>query len=243
MVMKVRVILVSLLIIITISFIQSTKAEDVEWDYGNYLSCLDIISFDDPVTAGGMASISVEVGANTDVVLHVEFKGEFAWGHWVFYSKEVFIGQGVSSVTESVSVPFKTLIEPASDFYYYVYVTFPLESWSSSAWGLAQSVSISAPGEIGHEGLVALMSHLKWLVKMSQLPEGTKTSLMSKLEAAGSLIDSAFLSGDLGKLTGALGSLNAFLNELDSDVLKSYPDSKIWKDQCCVLIGLVEVYV
>ena len=243
MVMKARVILVPLLILIIISFARSARAVDVEWDYGDYLSSLEIVSFDDPVTAGGMASISVEVGANTDVVLHLEFKGEFAWGHWVFYSKEVFIGEGVSSVAESVRVPFKTLIEPASDFYYYVYVTFPLEGWSSSAWGLAQSVSISAPGEIGHEGLVGLMSHLKWLVKMSQLPEGIKTSLMSKLEAAGSLIDCAFLSGDLSKLTGALGSLNAFLNGLDSDVLRSYPDSRIWKDQCCVIMDLLEVYV
>jgi hypothetical protein len=173
----------------------------------------------------------------------VEFKGEFSWGHWVFYSKEVFMGEGVSCVSESVRVPFKVLIEPASDFYYYVYVTFPLEGWSSSAWGLAQSVGISAPGEIGHEGLVGLMSHLKWSVYVSQLPEGVKASLMSKLEAAGSLIDSAFLSGDLSKLNGALGSLNAFLNELDSDVLESYADSKLWKDQCCVIVDLVEVYV
>ena len=74
MVVRARVIIVPLLILVIISFTQRARAEDVEWNYSNYLSSLEIISFDDPVTAGGMASISVEVGANTDVVLHVELR-------------------------------------------------------------------------------------------------------------------------------------------------------------------------
>ena len=41
MVMRARVILVPILILMITSFAQSARADDVEWDYGNYLSSLE----------------------------------------------------------------------------------------------------------------------------------------------------------------------------------------------------------
>lgn len=229
--------------LIMLSFATHTpeiRGNTVEWDYTNYLNSLSILSYDDPVTAGQMASITVEVNANTEVVLHIEFKGEFDWGHWAFDSIEAPLDPGVSTVTKEVNVPIKTAIEPASDFYYYIYVTLLGDGWSSSTWNLRQNVGVDHPTEIGHEGFGMLLGHMKWSVYSSQLPEGIKTSTLSKLEAAGKIIHSAFTSGNLNKLNGAVGPMNAFLNELNSEKGVSYPDSDTWEGQGEVIIRLIE---
>lgn len=171
------------------------------------------------------------------------FKGEFSLGHWVFSSVEVPLEPYLSTISANVEVPYKTLIEPASDFYYYIYVTLPGDEWNSDAWSLRQSVDVAPPSEIGQEGLEALFSHLKWSVHSSLLPKGIKTSLMSKLDAAWNLIYSAFESGVMDMLNGAIGCMNAFLNELDSEKLESYPDSDLWEEQGEVIIELLESYV
>lgn len=234
------VALSSLLMLILIFPITESSGNVPQWDYTNYLYSLSVLSYDDPVTAGQTASITVELGANTEVVLHIEFKGEFEWGHWAFDSTEVLLDPGLSTVSKEVNLPIKTIIEPASDFYYYVYVTLPGDEWSSSAWNLRQSVSVDPPTEIGHEGLGMLLSHMKWSVYSSQLPKGIMTSILSKLEAAGKIIYSAFTSDNLNKLNGAVGSMNAFLNELNSEKVGSYPDSDLWEDQGEVIIRLIE---
>ena len=231
----------SLLLILSFFFIvPSSTANMSEWNYSNYLYSLDIILYNDPVIAGQPNQITVEVGANTDVVLHVEFKGDFTWGYWVFESTETPLEPGPSTVTANIEIPYKTLIEPASDFYYYVYVTLPGDEWSPDALSIRQSVDVAPPSEIGQEGLEALFGHLKWSVHSSLLPKGIKTSLMSKLEAAWNLIYSAFESGVMDKLNGAIGCMNAFLNELDSEKLESYPDSDPWEDQGEVIIEFLE---
>jgi len=160
------------------------------------------------------------------VVLHVEFKGEFPWSHWTFSSCEVQVEEGLSTVACDVDVPYKTIVEPASSFYYYMYVNLPEDLWGSSAWGLAQTVSLEPSSEVSHEELVACMSQLKWLVDTSSLSDRVRNSLFSKLEEAGDKIDSAYELGDMNKLLGAIGSLNAFINELQSNnEAASHPDS------------------
>ena len=228
----------SLLLVLGFVFIVPSSTANVsKWNYSNYLYSLDITSYDDPIIAGQSNQIMVEVGANTDVILHVEFKGEFQWGHWTFISCDVQVEEGLSTVSCDVDIPYKTIIEPASSFYYYVYVTLPGDPWGSSTWGLAQTVTMAPPSEVSHEELAACMSQLKWLVETSSLSDGVRNSLFSKLEEAGDKIDSAYASGDMNKLLGAIGSLNAFINELQSNnEAASHPDSETWKEQAEFII-------
>lgn len=240
--MRKRIVLMGPFILM---FLQSLIPNVVaQLDYSNYLYSLDMVSYVDPVTAGGVGSVKVEVGANKDVNVHVEFKGHFSWGEWTFSSVVIPVGAGVQTVTGEVSVPYKTLIEPASHFYYYVYVALRGESWSPKAWGLVQTVDVIPASEVSHEELVALMSNLKWRVHTSSLSGGIKSSLFSKLEAAGWKIDSAYASGNMGKLKWAIGLLKAFLNELDSsNEASSYPDSELWEEQAEFIIERIELAI
>jgi hypothetical protein len=129
------------------------------------------MSYEDPVTAGGRGLISVEVGANTDVVVRFEFKGSFPWGDWSYCSLEVPLDAGKQVLTESVEVPLKTLHEPANYFYYYVYVTLPYDSWSPNAWGLLKKTKVidsTQPdfviNEVPYGTLVATISSITALV-------------------------------------------------------------------------------
>ena len=211
----------------------TASSEDSTWSHSDYLYLMEISSFDESVVAGEMGALTVEVGANTPVVVHIEFKGRFSWGDWVFHSSEVQVGAGESIVVGEVYVPYKVLIEPASYFYYYVYVTFPLNHWSSSVWGVTQNVSVMAPEDVSHEELVACMSHLTWLVETSSLPPRERGRLLSRLDSAGAMIDSAFeVGGNLNKLHGAVGQLQAFIDKLtDDDDLSAYLDAEIWIEQ------------
>jgi len=88
------------------------------------------------------------------------------------------------------------------------------------------------------------MSQLKWLVDTSSLSDGVRNSLFSKLEETGDKIDSAYESGDMNKLLGAIGSLNAFINELQSDnEAASHPDSEVWKEQAEYIIYRMKTVV
>jgi hypothetical protein len=219
-----------------------SQANDVEWDYTNYLYSLEIMEYDEYITAGQSGSINVIVGANTAVVLHVEFKGSFDLGHWVYHSKISLLESVFTETVTTVDVPYKALIEPASEFYYNVYVTLPGDEWSPQAWGLAESTLVSPPEEVCHVELVAYMNHLKWLVDTSELSGGVKQSLFSKLEAAGSKIDMAYTSGNLNKLHGTVGSLNSFINELNEDgEASTYPDSAFWMGQAEYIVERIEL--
>jgi hypothetical protein len=159
----------------------------------------------------------------------------------VFHSSEVQIGAGESTVLGEVYVPYKVLIEPASYFYYYVYVTFPLSHWSSDVWGVTQNVSVMAPENVSHEELVTCVSHLAWLVETSSLPPRERGRLLSKLDSAGEMIDSAFeIGGNLNKLHGAVGQLQAFIGKLtDDDDLSAYLDAEIWIEQAYFIIDRI----
>jgi hypothetical protein len=219
-----------------------SQANNVEWGYTNYLYSLEITEYDESITVGQSGSIKVLVGANTEMVLHVEFKGSFDWGHWVFDSRTIPLESGLNEVEATIYVPYKALIEPVSEFYYYVYVTLPGDEWNSQAWGQTEEVSVYPPEEVSHDELVAYMSHLKWLVDTSDLSGGVKQSLLSKLEAAGYKIDTAHASGNLNQLHGAVGSLNSFINELNEDVeALTYPDSTIWKRQAEFIVERIEL--
>ncbi len=233
---------VSLLLIMSFVFIvPSSTANMTEWDYSNYLHSLEIAYYDDPVIAGQSNQITVEVGANTDVVLHAEFKGEYPWGHWTLGSCDVQVEEGLSTIACDIEVPYKTVIDPVSSLYYYVYVTLPGDPWGSSTWGLTQIITLEPPSVVSHEELAACMSQLKWQVGTSSLSDGIRNSLLSKLEEAGDKINSAFESGEMNKLLGAVGSLDAFINELQSNnEAASYPDSETWKTQVEYIIERTE---
>ena len=124
---KTLVFLIALLTLtsVIIPIARARKADNVQWSYGNYLYDLVILSFDNPVEAGRTGSITIQLGANTVVTAHVEFKGHYSWGEWIYYSEEIQLGPGETEFTEAVEIPFKTIVEPTCEFYYYVYVTFP----------------------------------------------------------------------------------------------------------------------
>lgn len=222
----------------TVFLFPTASSEESSWSHDDYLYLLEISSFDESIVAGEMGTLTVEVGANTPVVVHIELKGRFSWGDWVFHSSEVQVGAGESTVASEVYVPYKTLIEPASYFYYYVYVTFPLSPWSSEAWEAIQNVSVMAPEDVSHEELVAYMSHLKWLVDTSSLPLRERGRLLSRLDSAGEMIDSAFeIGGNLNKLHGAVGQLRAFICKLtDDDDLSAYLDAGLWIEQASFIV-------
>ena len=223
---------------------QNSSAIVCEWNYCNYLYSLEITSCDDPVIAGQPNQITLEAGANTDVVLHVELKSEFPWGHWTFSSCEFQVEEGLNTVTCHVDVPYKTIIEPTTSFYYYIYVTLPGDPWDPSTWSLAKTVTVEPPSSVSHEELAACMSQLKWSVHTSDLSEGIKQSLLSKLEEAGDKIDSAYESGEMNKLLGATGSLEAFINELQSNNEAAlYPDSETWKKQAEYITDRIEILI
>jgi len=155
----------------TLLFIPVLESKENNWNYDNYLHSLRIMSYDDPVTTGGKGLISVEIGANTDVVAHIEFKGCFPWGDWSYYSLEVPVDAGKQVLTKSVDVPIKTLHEPANYFYYYVYVTLPYDSWSPNAWGLLKETKVTDSiqpdfviKELPYGTLVATISSITALV-------------------------------------------------------------------------------
>lgn len=230
-----------IILVLLLSLIPNAAAH---WNYKNYLYLLKIDSYVDPVTAGEIGSVTVKVGANAAVDVHVELKGSFSWGEWAFSSVVIPLKSKSGTVTGEVGVPYKTLIEPISCFYYYVYVTLRDDSWNPKAWGLVQKVEVNPPSEVSHKELVALMSHLKWLVHTSSLSEGIKNSLFSKLEAAGWNIDTAYDTDDLKKLNGAIGSLEAFINELESsNEASSYSDSELWEEQAEFIIERIELVI
>jgi hypothetical protein len=73
------------------------------------------------------------------------------------------------------------------------------------------------------------------------LSEGIQQSLLSKLEEAGDKIDSAYETGDTNKLLGAMGSLYAFINELESNnEAEAHPDSETWEEQAELITERIE---
>jgi hypothetical protein len=232
----------SLFLILSLVFmVPSSIANLYEWDYSNYLYSLKIVSYDCPVIAGQLNRITVEIGANTAVVLHVEFKGAFSWGHWTFGSYEVQVDEGLNTVVCEMNIPHKVSVESSSSFYFYAYVTMPGDTWSSTSWGLVQTVALKPPSEVSYEELMVCLSQLKWLIDKSSLTDGIRNSLILKLEVAGDKIDSSYQSGDNNGLLGATGSLNALINELQSNnEAASHYNSETWKEKTGYIIQRIK---
>ena len=232
-----------LLLLSGITFLApNVSPEEPAWSYYDYLYLMEISSYDESIVTGEVGALTIEVGANTPVVVHIELKGRFSWGDWLFYSSEIQIGVGEGTVVGEVYVPYKVLIEPASYFYYYVYVTFPSSPWSTDVWGTTQNVTVTAPMDASHEELVAYVSHLKWLVETSSIPHRKMGRLMSRLDSAGDMIDSAFqIGGNLNKLHGAVGQLQAFIGKIvDGDDLSAYNEAVKWVEQASFIIERIQ---
>jgi len=76
--MKLRLAHMAVLLVVCIFlFFPVSTANVREWSYKNYLYSLEILSYEDAVTAGQSGSLTLEVGANTDAVLHLELKARF----------------------------------------------------------------------------------------------------------------------------------------------------------------------
>jgi hypothetical protein len=155
--MRTKILLVTIVLLLTASAIPRPVSDNSENNYNNYLFSLDVLKCDDTVATGESGSINVKVGARTEVDLHIEFKGKYQWGHWTFSSEKFTVEPGVNMLKEEFSVPQGSLDDPALNYYIYVYVTMPGDTWNSMAWGLTRDVNVILPepdksAEIGVHG-------------------------------------------------------------------------------------------
>ena len=231
--MKVKTIHVTLALIVLTSLITPiTEAIQSQWGYDNYLYKLSTISYEDPAEAGRMNSIQIQVGANTEVTAHIEFKGHYSWGEWVYESKEIQLDAGTSTFTTEVEVPFKTIVEPTCIFYYYIYVTLPGESWTPNCWGLRADSQLALPAEISLEDLRSMMSHLAWMVETSTLCEEVKKDLLSKIGDLAEYLEALFIQGDVDKIYEILEFILDFRVGFCSDESK-------YSDFICEITGYI----
>jgi len=200
-------------------------ATDAEWDYSNYLSDLNILTFEDPVEAGRTGCLTIEVGANIPVTVHYEFKASYSWGEWIYYSEEVQVDPGVSVLTVDVEVPFKTVVEPTCSFYYYVYVTLPGEGWASDCWGLRQDTDISLPSDISLDDLHDMLGHLAWMVESSDLPWDVKGVLLSRIGDLAEYLDTLYSQGESERIHDILEFILTLRENLCSG---KYSESEYW---------------
>ena len=215
--MKKALILTIALLALTLGIVPIIEADNVKWSYGNYLYDLVVHPFDDPVEVGRMGSITIQVGANTEVIAHVEFKGHYSWGEWVYYSEEIQLSPGETEFTAEMEIPFKTLVEPTCDFYYYVYVTFPDDQWVSHCWGLALDVEIALPSDISLDDLHEMMGHLAWMVESSDLPAMAKRFIVSRIESLSGKLDELYNQGEIDRVYEVLEFLLDIRNRFYSD--------------------------
>ena len=205
-----------LIIILPIAVAPTIEATNVQWSYGNYLSDFVILSFDNSVEAGRTGSINGKVYANTKVIVHVEFKGHYSWGEWIYDSEEIQLDPGETVFTAELEIPFKTIVEPTCDFYYYVYVTLPEEEWSSHYWGLAPDADIILPIDITLDDLHEMTSHLAWIVESSDFNEFVKSLLVKRIEGLAARLDVLYHRGELDRIYEILDFILKFRNRFCS---------------------------
>ena len=92
--MRTKIVLVVVVLFVTITAIPKSISDETEFNYDNYLSSLDIQKYDETVGTDEYGSINVQVESRTEVDLHIEFKGNYTWGHWTFSSKNVAVEPG-----------------------------------------------------------------------------------------------------------------------------------------------------
>ena len=225
-----KVLIVLFLFLSLYTIFPNSFCNDI-WNYENYLSNFMIVTYDDTVIAGNKGILKLEICSNTNIVVHGEFKGHFTWGDWIYSSSKLQLESGCSTIDLEVEIPWKAAIEPTSEFYFYVYVTLPTDKWNPEVWGLAQTVNVENGNRVSHKELLAYLNHIKWLIDTSDLNDGVKKSIISKLDTVSIQINKAS-SNNKNNFESLIGKLNAVLNELDSaNKASSYPDSDIWKNQ------------
>jgi hypothetical protein len=143
--MKTKITLVTVVFIVAASATLAIASEGHVDSYEDYLTSIEILKCDATVETGENGSITVKVGVRTEVDLYIELKGEYPWGHWTFSSEVVALEPGVSVLREEFHVPPRSLDEPASTYYVYVYATLPGDPWSFEAWGEIREVEVVPP--------------------------------------------------------------------------------------------------
>ena len=201
-------------IIITSVVAPILYADQVEWDYNSYLYLFDILEYDEPLTAGRTNHISIQVGANTQVTVHVEFKGSFSWGEWTFYSQEIPMEAGLTTLGVDMEMPIKTIVEPTCTYYYYTYITLPGDGWAPYVWGLTRYISVAPPSDILIEDVRLMLSHIAWMVVTSEIPTPISTVLLSKLDSLRWELEYRFSVGDVEEIQRAINRLITVKNRL-----------------------------
>ena len=192
-------------------------AHSFTWSYSNYLYELSVDT-DDTLNVGGTKTVSVNVGANTDVVVHVELKGDFTWGDWIYDSKEVPVSTGESTITVTLDVPIKLIVEPSNDFYVYAYVTLPGDIWNHQLWGIRKDMSLQLPDTISLEDMTAILSHLKYKVETSGLPPGIETKVVERLDELSYRLEDEYSP----EMSGKLANLFKLLVVLKNDAIDTH---------------------
>jgi len=150
--MRTKIILVTIILLLTASAIPRPISDNTEYNYENYLFSLEVLKCDDTVATGESGSINVKVGARTEVDLYIEFKGKYQWGHWAFSSEKVALEPGVNVVKEEFPVP-----QGGPGFGYYFVDDV---KWSGVVWThydeMGSPFDPQGVWEVGIEGLPEL---------------------------------------------------------------------------------------
>jgi len=73
-------------ILLALFLVPSIFSGAVIWGYNNYLYDLDA-SCPPSMIAGSSILGDIEVASNTGAVVHVELKGAYSWGDWIYDSE------------------------------------------------------------------------------------------------------------------------------------------------------------
>ena len=169
-------------LLLSIFLIPTILAGAIIWGYHNYLYDLDA-SCPTVIIAGNTIPVEIDIASNAGAVVHVELKGEYDWGDWIYDSETMNVQSGISNITATLDVPVKLLVEPTCDFYVYVYVTFPGEIWGIDVWGIRCDTRLNAPETLSQGEVTEIFSHMKYLVSTSNdLPPGIQKNLLSALD-------------------------------------------------------------
>jgi len=210
-------------LLLTIFLIPTILAGAMIWGYNNYLYDLDA-SCPTTMIAGSTIPVEIDVASNTGAVVHVELKGAYSWGDWVYDSETLNVPSGISNMTATLDVPVKLLVEPTCDFYVYVYVTLPGDLWGINVWGIRCDTKLNAPETLSQSEVTEIFSHMKYLVSTSEeLPPGIKKNLQSALEDIALEYEVDYTPEKAAKLSQVIDLL-VDLKCLTSDLPNNYHD-------------------
>lgn len=202
------------------------------------------ITYPPQITVGDQATVEIYIETDDAVDLHVAFKGCFRdppnyWtDHWTYDEKIMPLGAGMIYTVEfPFMIPYNLCVEkdayPKFQAQYYYFYLFACES--GGGWGPGIPSQSGGPGgawttydpdspnhvvypDLDYRRLLTTaIGMIKAKIIPSDLRKGIKQSLLAKLENATKLIDKAYDQGNLHRLNGARGMMEAFVNELNSN--------------------------